>query len=287
MYDLGDLVTLSVEVRDATGTLADATNVNLLLTLPDGTTFGPTPVYSSPTGVYTYTYTPTLVGRHVVRWIATGANASSYADTFDVTDVDTQYLCSLDDLKDELNLTSTNTVHDEELRLYLSATTPIIEDIAGPQLTRTFTEQFDGGVQNLIMRHAPITAVTTVTEYWGSYAFTLAQAANPSNASQYSYTVDAATGTITRRTPSGAATFFAQGLRNIHVTYTVGTGVVPGNIRLAARRQAAHLYRSSQQGNRPAFGTGDTEMAYTPSGFAVPRGVIELCKPNRRPPGIA
>jgi hypothetical protein len=284
--DLGDVATLAIQIKDSTGTLANAGSLVCTLTLPDGTTT--TPSVSNPsTGNYQISYLTVQVGRHSIRWVATGANAATYSDSFDVIAGDSGYLCSLQDLRDELNLTSTNTVHDDELRLYLSATTPIIEDLAGPQLRTTFTEQFDGGVQNILLRHAPITTVTTVIEYWGSYSFTLTQAATPSDAGQYSFTVDAAIGTITRRTPSGAATFFAAGLRNIHVTYTVGSGNVPGNVRLAARRQAAHLYRTSQQGSRPSFGTGDVELAVTPSGYAVPRSVIELVKPNRRPPGIA
>jgi hypothetical protein len=284
--DLGDVAAFAIQIKDATGTLANASAVTCVITLPDATTTSPT-VANPTTGNYQINYPTTQVGRHSLRWIATGSNSGTYSDSFDVIAGDSGYLCSLQDLRDELNLTSTNTVHDDELRLYLSATTPIIEDIAGPQLRQTFTEQFDGGVQNIILRHAPIASVSTVIEYWGSYSFTLAQAATPSDAGQYSFTVDPTVGTITRRTPSGAATFFAAGLRNIHVTYTVGTGVVPGNVRLAARRQAAHLYRSSQQGSRPSFGTGDVELAVTPSGYAVPRAVIELVKPNRRPPGIA
>jgi hypothetical protein len=285
-YDLGDPVPLSIQIKDSSGTLANATLVTLYVTGPDGSTTSAT-ITPTTTGVYQQTYAPSTAGRYIVRWAATGTNASAYTDTFDVMPADVGYLCSLADLRDELNLTSSNTVHDDELRLYLAAATPIIEDLTGPMLPATVTEQYDGGTQNIILRHNPINTVTTVVEYWGSYAFTLTQASNPANAGQYSYTVDVGTGVITRRTPSGAATFFATGLRNIHVTYTVGNGTVPANVRLAARRLAAHSYRVSQQGTRPAFGTGDTDQAFTPSGFAVPRSVLELVKPNRRPPGIA
>ena len=285
VYDLGDVVALAIAVKDSTGTLANATTVVATITLPDASTVTPT-VTNASTGNYQINYTPTLVGRHSVRWLATGSNAGAYSDAFDVSAVDVGFLCSLQDLRDELNLTSTNTTNDDELRLYLAATTPIIEDLAGPQLRQTFVEQLDGGVKTLIVRHSPIATVTSVIEYWGSYSFTLTQVSNPTLATQYSYTLDASSGTLTRRSQAGAQ-WFAMGSRNIVVTYTVGSGIVPANVRLAARRQAAHLYRTSQQGSRPAFGTGDTDMAYTPSGYAVPRGVIELVKPQRRVPGIA
>lgn len=277
IHDLGSAVTLT---WSTTGSNAAAS-----ITQPDGTTASAT-VSSPSAGSFAAAFLPTQVGRHAIRWTATNPD-DTYSDTFDVTPADIGYLCSLDDLRAELNLTTTNTGNDDELRLYLAAATPIIEDLTGPMRRTTYSDQYDGGVQTLILRHSRIISVTTVTEYWGSYAWDLSQAANPAASGQYSYTVDLGIGAITRRTPSGAATFFANGQRNIHVTYTAGAAVVPPNIRLAARRLAAHQYRTSQQGTRPAFGTGDTDVAFTPSGYAVPRSVLELCKPHRRQLGVA
>jgi len=42
-----------------------------------------------------------------------------------------------------------------------------------------------------------------------------------------------------------------------------------------------------QQGLRPQMGAPDTSMGLTPSGFAVPRAVIEMCAGDTRAPGLA
>lgn len=80
-YDLGDPVALSINIRDAAGALANAGAVVLTVTLPDGTSATPL-VTNAGTGVYTAVYTPTIVGRYVAAWVATGANANAYTTDF-------------------------------------------------------------------------------------------------------------------------------------------------------------------------------------------------------------
>ena len=80
-YFLGSQVPLGVTITDATGTPADATAVNLTITLPDGTTATPS-VNHSGTGLYDVDYTPSQAGRHTLFWVATGTNASSYSELF-------------------------------------------------------------------------------------------------------------------------------------------------------------------------------------------------------------
>ena len=82
-YDLGDVVTLTCEVRDAAGAAANAGAVTCTVTAPDGTTSSPT-VSNPATGTYTATYTPAVTGRFAVRWLATGANAGAFAQDFTV-----------------------------------------------------------------------------------------------------------------------------------------------------------------------------------------------------------
>ena len=236
MYDLGDLVTLSVEIRDATGTLADATNVNLLLTLPDGATFGPTPVYSTPTGTYTYTYTPTQVGRHVVRWVATGANASSYADTFEVADYADPGLVSLDSIKAYLNITSTSS--DEELRQFILEATDIAERATGRTLRRrTFSENHTAPTPIIVLRHTPLISVTSVTES----GTTLTEGTD--------YTVNVFAGTITRGS-SLASLAWRPGIDNITITYIAGEADPNGTAQLLVKELVRHLWRT-QRGASP------------------------------------
>lgn len=83
-YDLGDVVTLTFEIRDTSGALADATAVTLTVTLPDGTPQPLTPTHPS-TGTYQANYTPSATGRYVARLVATGANAGAFTTGFTVT----------------------------------------------------------------------------------------------------------------------------------------------------------------------------------------------------------
>ena len=73
---------------------------------------------------------------------------------------------------------------------------------------------------------------------------------------------------------------FPWGKRNITVTYTVGNGVVPPNVILAARELCRHWWQRSQQSPRPAFGgAGDSDVVYV-ANYAVPNFVIGLLQPS-------
>lgn len=89
MFSLGDVVPLSVEIRNPDGVLTDAATVTLTITLPDGST--DTPTITNPpasTGVYVHDYVTTQSGRHHVRWISTSP-AAAYTDAFDVAGAST------------------------------------------------------------------------------------------------------------------------------------------------------------------------------------------------------
>lgn len=149
-YDLGDPVGLSVNIRDALGALANAGAVTLTVTLPDGTTTAPT-VTNTATGVYTATYTPTVAGLFGAMWVATGANASAYRDSFTVLATEVPLL-SLDDVKARLNITTTD--NDEELRRVIAAATGRASRAVKRALSvRTLTQTTD-------MTYTPARAVT-------------------------------------------------------------------------------------------------------------------------------
>lgn len=83
-YYLGDPVALGVTIRDTAGAPASATTVVCTIALPDGETTE-TPTVSNPsTGNYTVTYTPEATGIHLVRWVASGTNAVTFNDSFEV-----------------------------------------------------------------------------------------------------------------------------------------------------------------------------------------------------------
>lgn len=84
IYDIGDVVTLTTVIRDLDGDLADAGTVACAVTLPDGTTTTPAVAHDG-TGQYSAAVVCTLAGLHVVRWVATGANAGAFTTDFTVT----------------------------------------------------------------------------------------------------------------------------------------------------------------------------------------------------------
>lgn len=83
VYDLGDVVSLAVAITDSTGAAANAGAVTCTITLPDDTTDTGT-VTNTAVGQYAVVYTPPQSGRYTVEWVATGANASAFVDTFTV-----------------------------------------------------------------------------------------------------------------------------------------------------------------------------------------------------------
>ncbi len=205
----------------------------------------------------------------------------------DPTDSD-NWVIPLEDARTACGFPITDTSRDDTLRIHLTGVTPILEDIVGPILPRDLVEWHDGGSATVKTLYAPLTAVTAVSESYGNYVRTLtAQPLDGSSFDAYGYTVDLATGVLTRRA-SGVVVAFADGRSSIKVAYTAGRSTMPANLRSAARRLVRHLYQSEQQAaTRPTGGGGPEPMAVTPTGFAVPRAVIELCGPDARIPGMS
>ena len=256
-HDLGDVVALGVNVRNDADALEDATAVTVTITLPDGTTSGPHTVSSTSAGVYAYDYTPSQVGRHGVRWVATGTNASAFTDVFDVLDNSLLPIVSLADAKRHLNITATT--DDEELRRTLAVATDLAERYANRALRRkTVAETHDGGGPVLILRQPPVASVTTVTV--GGTATT-------------AYVLDPAAGLLYAGT-SGSSTWTA-GWQNIVVTYVAG-GNAPEVAEQAVLELTRHLWDTQQQSFRPGLGV-DSVDAYAPgAGYSLPRRVTEL-----------
>ena len=237
MIDLGDPVPLSVTIRNAAGAAQNADAVTLTVTLPDLTTASPTVTNTAP-GIYEATYVPTQVGHHLVRWVATGANASAYTDTFDVDPSPTNAIVSLADVKAHLNITGTS--NDDELRRLIDVATEWVESRIGPVVRRTLTETATPAGGNLFLA-APVISVSSMTSAYGVYT--------PANWTADGSTLVANYGTATYAWP-------------VTVTYDGGYIVVPAAIRQAALIVIKGMW-DDQRG--PAFspealaqGMGDT-----------------------------
>lgn len=240
----------------------------LTVTLPDTTvqTIDGTPVAA---GFQASIPTP-QAGRYVLRWTAAGA---SWADVFDVWPEDPRMLIGVDDARSAVG--KLPAARTDDLRLYIAAATPVIEDIVGAILIRTVTQRCDGGKTGVALWERPDT-IQSVTANGEELLLDVG------------YTLDEGAAILYAGAPDSPGRF-PRGRQNISVSYTAGMAQVPPNVQLAARELVRHNWQVSMQGSRPAFGDDPAaeDMARTPTGFAVPRRVIQLCAPNPRLPGIA
>jgi len=273
-FDYGDPVALRAEVRAApvapatVGDLANATAVTCTVTLPDGTTSSPS-VTNASTGVYTISYAPTMAGRHVVRWTATGTNAAEFDDVFIVKARSATPLVSLADFKTHLNITSTT--NDEELRRMLLSASDLAERVTGRifRLT-TFTEAHDGGTSAIRLRRLPVVSLTTVTE-------------SGSTITSSGYTLDANAGVLYRGS-STAPMEWTAGQRNVSVTYVAGEGDPPQTAYDLVLELGRHMWRTQRGAMPSAMGSGDD---YVPgAAYALTYRARELVDALRMP-GLA
>lgn len=269
-FDLGDVVPLSFTVRNASGAPSDATSVSVTITLPDGTISTVGPIASTTTGVYDHAYTPTLAGRHGVRWVATGTNAGAFTDAFLVEPTDPDAFISLAALKKHMDKDLADTSDDAEMMTQLRAGCQMIRERIGHVSPVTFTEDRTGrGV--IVLDQHPVISVTSVATLPG---LTAIPAANEATGVQ-GWTLDGGAGVLRHTSCFG----------RVRVAYRAGRSPVLANISLAGLELAAHLWRSSQLnsgGGRPAF--GDNETPVMPgSAYALPIRVRELLGLGKNP----
>jgi hypothetical protein len=254
--DLGSEFLASWASRPAGATLA------IEVSRPDGTPG--TAVVDDAAG--TARIVADMAGRWFIRWVATAPSAI-YTDVFDVWPEDPRFLISLDDAAEGLNAGRASAQYMADLRLYIAAATPVIEDIVGPVLSTGYTWETSGGRAAAILPHgsATITVVEAngipITEYWTEHGVLYAGS---------------------RLSPG----IFPQG--TLLVAYNVGATAVKPNIRLATRELVRHWVQVGKQSTGGGVRGQEFEAdVFTPSGFAVPRRVSELCAPDEQIGGFA
>jgi hypothetical protein len=260
--DLGDIVPLSVNIFDANGHLANATSVSLNIGLPDGTTNSVGVISPSSTGVYQYDYTTLQYGRHTVRWLATGANASAFNDTFYVEPADSVTFISLKQFKEHIKKVGTS--DDELLRMFTAAACQMITDRTQQIVPAIFTQDSYPAKGRVHLDHYPVISVTSVV---------------------YKDTSLPVTGYELSRAESGILTVSTTFFNNlVRTVYRAGMLVIPPNYILAGLELARHLWMSSQQNTgagRPSIGMDPTYLAGTT--FALPYNVRQLLGLDKRP----
>lgn len=271
-YDLGDVVPLSVETRDQDGELADAGAIALTVRLPDLTEVTPS-ITNPSTGVYRCDFTPTVPGPYAVKWVATGVNASSYKDAFDVRDDYPPMLFSLADARAILNKSST--ADGDKIRDFIESTTSIVETIVGPVVPRSVSEVIYGcSLPYFVTRTAPVISLTSIESvYIGGLPYDVDD-----------FDVDTESGICReKRGQSFAGTY--------RVTYQAGRTVVPAAIRDAGRLIMKWLWGTHLG---PHSGTRDRMQPTIPGSNPevrmsreIPQAAIELLRPYALPGGFA
>lgn len=279
LYDLGDVVPLGVKITDANGNLANATTVVCTVTAPDGSATTPT-VVNSATGVYDVDYTPSTSGRYVVRWVATGTNASAYTDDFTVRDYTQISIVSLDEVKAHLNIPVTNTTNDEEIRRFIDAGTDLAENYVGRVLGRqTFAnEKYDGNTDHLRLRNPAAMSITSVYEN-GMLLDPADYFLDPSGQRLYRVT------TVSYSVGNYYG-IWAPGANNIVVTYVSGYINPPASVCQGVLEIIRHLWQT-QRGSASVMGRVQSGDDYYPaSTYSLPRRAMELLDPASLP-GLA
>jgi len=274
-YPLGQPVRISTTVRDVTGTLVDAGTLTLVVKISaaDGTqtTTGtyPTPVHDS-TGTYHQDIPVTdlvSIGHYQYVWTSTGTGAGAVPGDFDIYDPYRTAVISLQDAKDMLNITQSNTAYDTEIASFIATIESSLRGLTGgPIVNRPITAErceFNGWYQMLQVKQRPLVSVTSITSVLSGTVLDISAGLD----------TNAAARTIRRKDGSP----FSSDSTVVLVTYVAGWGTqVPPAINTAARVILAHLW-DTQHGPSVRPSMGGIETVTPPGfGFAIPSYAAEL-----------
>jgi len=154
----------------------------------------------------------------------------------------------------------------EVIDIWVSALSRRIDELCGPVVVRTVTdERHDGGRSRIWLDLAPVSSVTSLVEYDAGTVQTLT-AELDDGLPEYGYLLED-DGSIIRRNGGGDATF-AYGRRNVKATYEAGryadTASVDAKFKMAAgailrrlwQREAGAWARATDPFTEAAGGTG-------------------------------
>lgn len=223
-FDVGDLWTPELTVKNAAGVLTAAT-VALSVTSPAGTVSSPT-VSTPSVGLYTASVPLTEDGYWLATWTVSGTvtgveSQQVYARRYAVS-------ATLAEIKAALN--KTLTVDDAELARILDAAVTEYEELVGP--FGQVTEKHSGGRGSIIL-HSPLARRVTAAAYDDGTVIDVAD-----------LDLDTATGILHWGYNTAGA--FTYGSRNVTVTYTVN---LPANHKEAIIADVAGYFAATQRGN--------------------------------------
>lgn len=262
MFDLGDIVPLTVQVRDQVGALTAPATAVWTITLPDGTSIAP--AMSNPSiGVYAADYQPPAPGRYTARFVSTGPS-TAYVDEFDVASATSLGIISLSAAKAALNLDYSDSSNDEELRQLIEAVTAAVENYRGEVIVRRTVADYVSGRRattrrRLVLSKRPVLSLTSVTRPYDGYAWDPTQAV----------LVDPEAGIIV----SYGTPFYGD----MVITYLAGYSAVPANYIEGAKIILKHLWQVQQTpGMGPSPFTGGDVSPSPGAGYAIPNRAAQL-----------
>ena len=197
-------------------------------------------------------------------------------------------LLTLTEARDALSQDPLSTGDEEILKGYITAISTRLDEVCGPIVQRTITDELhDGGNSRIWLKNTPVVSITTITEYSDTTGTVLTEQ-TPTVHTDYNYIKTLSTGLITR-TQSGAYTYFEPGVNNIKVTYVAGryenTNEVAALFKIAAGAFLAHVWKMNKGMGSDIYGSYD---AGTPIiTFALPKRVIDLLGTEIKPGPIA
>ena len=196
-------------------------------------------------------------------------------------------LVALGDVKDYLNLPTSDTSRDAELMRFIYGVAPVITGLVGDVLQQEYDEWYDGGQFWIRLRHRPVLQLMAVSEYRGPIEYPLAIIKSPANGNIYSCMLDQ-DGRVTRRTSGGGIIAFPAMPNSVHAVYVAGMTSVPQNVRLGTLELIRVNFQQTQQGVWPDIGSAmpSDNIGETHLEFFVPNRVRELLAPNRRAPSV-
>ncbi len=208
-------------------------------------------------------------------------------------------LVTLTELKEYLNVPTTDTSHDTRLKRQIKAVKAVIENIIGPITIAVHDEWYEGGHTTIALRHppsygygaSPVLTIMAVSEYRGPIEYVLSGVPTPTQGSVYSEMVHAELGMIVRRTAGGGTYEFWRDphhpQQSVHVVYAAGQETVPEAVQLAALETIRVAYENTMMVGRGFQTVADQQEPSMPLGFAIPRHAMEYLEPLRRSPAFA
>src|SRR5687768_5379972 len=256
MYELGDIVTLTLHIRDPETGLPpivaeEPTTVVCTITLPDTvTTATPTITHTPGSGDWSIAYPSTVTGLHQVRWVATGLNSGTHDDSFNI-ERSVGLLVSQAEALAHLRGASqiTRAADLDQLRWLCRLATDMVEaDLNRVLVRRQITETIPYG--GAMWLPAPLESVTDVSiegvvQDPGTYRYDTGRLTFPYGM---------------RYAPNGTT-----------VTYIAGDENPPTIARQVALRGIQRAWQQSQQMPHPALDDlGAESNLFTPVGTLTP-----------------